>query len=96
MNTIMIYLSLVIIIIFLFCICFILLKTYFFIKDIALFNSQTAFSTTEIDRRTRLKYITLLNSSLELAVKQERFEDAQQFKKIIEKEMKSFEEDFDN
>lgn len=78
------------------CISFILFKTYFFIKDIALFNSRTAFSTTEIDRRTRLKYIALLNGSLELAVKQERFEDAQQFKKIIEKEMKSFEEDFDN
>lgn len=76
--------------------CFILFKIYFFIKDIALFNSQIAFSTTEIDRRTRLKYIAFLNGSLELAVKQERFEDAQQFKKIIEKEMKSFEEDFDN
>lgn len=87
---------LIIIAVILICMCFILLKTYFFIKDIALFNSQTAFSTTEIDRRTRLKYINLLNNSLELAVRQERFEDAQQFKKIIEKEMKSFEEDFDN
>lgn len=86
----------ILIVIILICMCFILLKIYFFIKDIALFSSQTAFSTTEIDRRTRLKYITLLNSSLELAVRQERFEDAQQFKKIIEKEMKSFEDDFDN
>lgn len=85
-----------IILIILLCIGFILFKTYFFIKDITLFNSQTAFSTTEIDRRTRLKYITLLNSSLELAVRQERFEDAQQFKKIIEKEMESFEDDFGN
>lgn len=85
-----------IILIILLCIGFILFKTYFFIKDIVLFNSQTAFSTTEIDRRTRLKYITLLNSSLELAVRQERFEDAQQFKKIIEKEMESFEDDFGN
>lgn len=85
-----------IILIILLCIGFILFKTYFFIKDIALFNSQTAFSTTEIDRRTRLKYITLLNSSLELAVRQERFEDAQQFKKIIKKEMESFEDDFGN
>lgn len=85
-----------IILIILLCIGFILFKTYFFIKDIALFNSQTAFSTTEIDRRTRLKYITLLNSFLELAVRQERFEDAQQFKKIIEKEMESFEDDFGN
>lgn len=85
-----------IILIILLCIGFILFKTYFFIKDIALFNNQTAFSTTEIDRRTRLKYITLLNSSLELAVRQERFEDAQQFKKIIEKEMESFEDDFGN
>lgn len=87
---------LLIIVIILIGVSFILFKIYFFIKDIALFNSQTAFSTTEIDRRTRLKYIALLNRSLELAVKQERFEDAQQFKKIIENEMKSFEEDFDN
>lgn len=57
---------------------------------------QNEFYMREFDRRDRLRYIDQLQFYYNNSIKDERYEDAASYKKILDEEIKSFLEEYDN